>query len=666
VSGFGGGIVLEGSSDAQRTDELLQADGYDIAERGQLVATSERSDYTTIKDKQAAPVQLSEVYGIGSVVADNVPYGLVVGKGKDAAAVDQFYSAYLQRIGEPAIVAAGQVAAPGIATAPNINAPPAIGTIVTFVQMPGTFGVSGGRRSAVLACYGAREGSFPLSNAGLVVALTIPGAGPSYQFISSHLLDMLGTGPNGEESGAGPFNKAKRLYFRGICGYNGHVFGWGYDSADATNGEGPNRVMFSNLNRPLKWGNDNQAAVGVNRDFTDSDAIVVGAAGEIVRAGLAWNGKLWLGTNRELHYIAGFGRDSFLTDGSQQVARSFNVLGPHAMIEGPDKLLYGVGDQGLWGFDGAAFEPYFKRLIDFTGRSTGYWNCIWTDEGAAAGYPGKTNQDLVWMAVDWDREQVLIGIPFCDGARGFGAGSDTVVIKFHTRSQGFTRQVFAGVAFTAAGYFRRLGQQHDTRFLGTGTTGQKTIQRYGFQATPAFAYQPTPSPAMPAALPAVTFGEYAIYGPDGVGVYSGGDLTLSWEDSAAFPITFALRATVDGASASSSLVLLTISNAAPGAPSNGDIWLDTSGSDTNLGNLTGGAIVPAHAGTFIVKRYVTTWAKWVNVGGGGQQGTRATIAIAWTPIRGTRLKVAMTCTAAPSRFQVEGFAIKPKPIRSAL
>jgi hypothetical protein len=280
--------------------------------------------------------------------------------------------------------------------------------------------------------------------------------------------------------------------------------------------------MFCNQGNPLKWGNDNQGS-GAARSYTDSDAIILGDAGEIVRAGLKWNGRLWFGTNRELHYIAGYGRNTFLTDGANPVAKSQNVIGPHTMIEGPDRLLYGVSDQGLWAFDGSTFEPHWRRLVSFDKHSTGWWDLIWTDPSRVVGYPSRTNQDLVWMAVDWDAEQVIVGIPYCDATAGSGYGLDTVLIKFHIRGGGFTRQVFPGVQYTAAGYHRREAQEREVRLLGTGTAGQVALKRYGYQATPIT------SPILPTTLPRVKFGPYLPFGPDGDGVLRRAYLTLAWE-----------------------------------------------------------------------------------------------------------------------------------------
>jgi hypothetical protein len=636
VPSFGGGVVRLGSPNVQRTDELLEADSFEIGPRGQLVIASDVSDYVTIQDFLFGA--FLDLYGIADVVVGGVPQLLVLGRGKNLGVFDRYFQARLARDGAVSPV-------PGSASGLyNVISPPASGVQVTTVQFPGLFTVGGVQSSLVLVCLGAREGTYPRAAAGLTVYAYDP-ATTNVTIYDFSQLDGLGTGPQGASFPGG--TKGARLFPRGIAAYNNHVFGYGYDSADATNGDGPARVMFSNLGDPRKWGNDNVAAAG-DRFFTDSDAIVLGDAGEIIRGAMKWGGKFFFGTNQQLHYIAGFGRDSFLTDGANPVAKSYNIVGPNAMIEGPDKHLYQVSDQGLVAFDGASFEPHFKRLVDFAGHSIGWWDLIWTDPTRAVGFPGRTNQDLVWMAVDWDREQVLIGIPFCNAALGYGVGADTVIIKFHTRTGGFTRQVFAGVAFTAAGYFRREGQQRETRILGTATPGKATLQRYGYQLTPNV------SPAIASALPRVTFGPYAPFGPDGEGLLRRLYLTLAWESAAALPLVFLVTTKADEGTSDANT--LTIGPVAPVAPAAGDFWLDTSLADTNLGNATAGALVRPLTG-FLTK----TWrgASWGIVPGSGELGLRATIPLPVSRRTATRVTVTVPCLAAAGRFEIEDLGINP-------
>lgn len=625
VPSFGGGIVRLGSPNVQRTDELLVADSLDIGPRGQLVASSDVSDYYTLKDLQGAPAAWTQLHGLDVFMTQNAAMVAAGGEGKDAGAVLRYIFAFLERTGAAIPLAAGRVQVCGVGPVPNGR-----GVLMTMAPF-----FAGGGGAIACVNLGAREGSYPNSAPGLwIIYQTAAGAISFYQVKA--------------QMGLGQGTGSQQLFFRGIVGYNNYIFGWGFDSSDLTNGDGPARVMFSNLGTGQVWGNDKNPAGGANRTYEDSDAVVLGDAGEIIRGALKWQGKLWFGTNQQLHFLAGFGRDSFLTDGSNPVAKSHNVVGPKAMIEGPDKLMYGVSDQGLWAFDGTTFEPHWRKLVDYAGHSTGFWDLIWTDPTAALGIPGRTNQDLVWTVVDWDREQVVVGIPYCNAAAGAGAGIDTVLLKFHTRTGGFTRQVLTGVAYSAASYERRLAQSRESRMLGTSKVGAVTLQRYGYQATP------TTSPALPVALPAATFGPYVPFGPDGEGPLRRAYLTLAWESAAALPLVFNVTATAD--EATTETYKLTIGAAAPGAPVAGDVWLDTSQTDVNLGNATAGAVVTALNG-YLMKTYRN--GAWILIPGSGEAGTRARIPLPLTRRKAARATIAVVCTAAAGRFEIEDLGINP-------
>ena len=157
-------------------------------------------------------------------------------------------------------------------------------------------------------------------------------------------------------------------------------------------GEGPARVMFPNINNPLKWGNDNinpptDTNPETDRAFTDSDAIVFGGSGEHVRAACVCYGALFFGTNSGLHYVVGYGRDSFSTNGATPIVGAFNCIGPGAMIEGPDRRLYGIGDDGLWRVDQGLAPTYravslFDKLWTYDNDSPGYWDLLWANPTA--------------------------------------------------------------------------------------------------------------------------------------------------------------------------------------------------------------------------------------------------------------------------------------------
>jgi hypothetical protein len=379
VPTFGGGVVTFGAPDQRQVNELSEADSFDIGPRGALICASDCTDYVVLNNGGAAPAPWTRLHALLSAVPGFDP-GLVLAVGEgvgNLAAPPAEGPAYLVRAfarqgeGSPISVPYPLANAWVNPNVPELPSPE--GVVVTGFMWPGVFPVAAGANQYNVAffCLGAREGYAPKSNPmfGLWVAFVVVGT-INFNATPIDRFDALGTGPIGEFAGGA---KSQQLYCRGIIAYNNHAFAYGFDSADATNGDGPNRVMFSNLGLPLKWGNDNIAAVGTNRFFTDSDALVLGSAGEIIRGAIVWGGKLWFFTNQQGHYIAGFGRDSFLTDGATAAVRSYNIIGQRALIEGPDRKLYGVSDQGLWTTsNGDEYSPLFQKLRDFDGHSNGW------------------------------------------------------------------------------------------------------------------------------------------------------------------------------------------------------------------------------------------------------------------------------------------------------
>jgi hypothetical protein len=692
VNNFGGGVVLAGAAGTRQISEVLDADSYDIGSRGALVCTSDATPYVVLDDVSDDP--WSALYGLGSVSILQLTAAVAIGVGDfedsgftrrtgnyDSPTPGYLFSVFMRTGAASPVPWSGGAYADahpvahyfgGVVGTYDAPEPLPQGVVVTSAIFPGLFWVrfaeAGGSPPAdaqqialMLVCVGAREGTAPNTAPGLYALCFIPGTGPPLAVYACPIMrfDALGTGgagllsvpvaDGGEGQSKGGSN-AIAMWPRGVIIYNDHAFIWGYDSSDLNYGDGPNRVMFSNLGAPLKWGNDNQNVAGVDRPFTDSDAIVLGDAGEIIRGAIKWNGKLWFGTNQQLHYIGGFGRDSFLTDGATPVAKAYNIVGPYALIEGPDRKLYGVCDQGLWSTaDGENYAPLFLKLVDFNQQSRGYWDEIWTDlTQNPLTYPGTTNQDLVWMAVDWNRHQVVVGIPFCSIANGYGIGNDTVVIKYNVATGGFTRQVFPGVQYTAASYMRRAGQQPDVRLLGTATVGASTIDCY---SQPPSAGEPNP---MPTTLPSATIGPYAPFGPNGKGVLRRAYLTLSWMNAASLPIVFQLSTTIDEAAVDS--FGLTISPTVPAGPAFGDLWVDTSQTDPSIGNETSTSTIVARGG-YLLK----TWQSsgWVMVAGMGNQGARSLIPMGLTRIAGTWYTLSLNCTSAAGRFQIESFADNP-------
>lgn len=785
VSNFGGGIVIEGSADAQHTDEVAAADNVDIGTRGALVVTSAPTNYLVLND--AIPNPWSKLWAVLESSGFNFSKVLAIGEG-NATGVIQYIFATFNREGEasPLAFTAGNFFPPaGAASFPvQANGVAVLGSEfagVYWVRFGTAGGAVAGTDPVAVRMYfvniGAREGQAPTSAPGMFAVVVTPPATAltAYEIMT---FDALGTGQGGSLAvpvdykngeGFGFFGSfARQLHFRGIISYNNHMFGWGYDASDdrwsrisgitnanpgvvttaaahgyktgdsvrirgvngmtqvngqtytiivtgattfsigvntgaygayvasATDwvmngaGDGPNRVMFCNIGRPTRWGND-KGTLGTDRAFEDSDAIVLGDSGEIIRGAIVWGGKLIFGTNKGLHYIGGYGRDSFLTDGANPIMRSFNIVGPNAMIEGPDKCLYGVSDQGLWVLSelGGIPKPVFEKLRDRNLRSNGYWDLIWTDNTRADTYPGKTNQDLVWTAVDWDRMQVVVGIPWCSIANGYGYGTDTVVLKYDVRGGGFTRQKFTGVQYTAAGYFRAQAGQAAAKFLGTATAAQSQIQKYS-QKVVSTDTPPLPSTAL------IKVGPYEPFGADGQGtvrklygviafepalgttsingitnanpavisctgfhLLKTGDIVEIWGNNDttleivggpyaitvidALSFSIPVNATAFGAYIAGgnplrwgqpvvwSCVLrlddlepgwmgktptnttavappfyISASSASPLQPQEGDLWIDTSKLDANIGNATAGDIIPARPGYLLRQRYDNT------------------------------------------------------------
>jgi hypothetical protein len=639
IASFAAGVVLAASAEALDVGELQQADGADLGERGQLISAALESVYTNIDVAGGAADPLNPIYGIFAALwAADVQ--CVVCGAQDGGGGHIF--ARFDPASEGASVPAAK-----IDTSFAINLINPHGHIATFATFP--YVKAGVQIRPLLMNVSARLPELPGSVSIGCVVLTFAAGVYTWRHIQQY--DALGTGLLGEFAGG---TKSKFLYFRVIEAYNNHVFGAGFDNSDV-NKDGQNRLMFSNLGNPLKWGNDNLLAAGVDRDFSDTDAINIGGAGEIIIALRSSAGRLWIGTNRGLHWLQGYGRDSFITDGTTSIAKSLDVVGPNALQEGPDGILYGCSSRGLWGYDGEVVHLY-KKLVDPNGHSIGYWDLIWYDPAQlAGGYPGRTNADFVWLLSVPELKQLWVVIPHCNATTGAGIGTDTVIIKLHTETGGFTRQVFVGKTFTHGIVVKRSAVSPDTiLFVNAPVIPENNvIYRYRYRSTP------TANPA--SAAMTLVFGEYAPFGPNGVGVCRVAYPTLSWE-SDALPIVCQITAFVDGQQVDT--FALTVKATAPVAPGDGDLWLDTAGTDTSLGNATAGAVVVA-SNDYLLKRWSSSWNKWVQVSRAqGMKGSRATIPIAFKPTKGTRVKLTLTVSGT-GRSTIESLGLAPVPLRGA-
>jgi len=159
---------------------------------------------------------------------------------------------------------------------------------------------------------------------------------------------------------------------------------------------------------------------------------------------------------------------------------------------------------------------------------------------------------------------------------------------------------------------------------------------------------------MPSRLPVVSAGPYAPFGPEGQGVVRRCYLTFSWQQATSLPIVFRVTTTTDQAPVND--YLLTVDQNAPAAPSAGDCWLDTSGTDQSIGNALAGVDIPATGG-FLLK----TWSSgaWLVIAGQGAIGTRASLPLPVKRRTGTHYTVDVETIAAAGRFQFEGLGFDP-------
>jgi hypothetical protein len=630
VRAFSGGVTLEGSPDVKRGAELEACDEFDIGPRGGLVVASAAEAWLTFLAYVDMATRYAELRKVSACREDHTGGTMVaagfIGNGVYTAAADLFD----RGAGAPSTVPAVNRAI--------FEGPPGFGStnfIVTIVTMPfyrtdTIGGVPYESYHQTFICFGAKEGTLATLAPGLGRIGYYDKAGVATFAISQMMnYDALGTGPMSLEFPGGAL--AQNLKFRGIFRYGPLLCGYGMPSTANPNLNGDNRLMFSSPTNPFKWGRDDQSGGAGNRIFRDIDAVIIGGVGEVIRAGVEWGGRAWIGTNVELHWLSGYGVDSFVTDGTRSQAKQ-NVLGAHCLIEGPDHLLHGCGSKGHWIFDGSDFTLSGLTLVDFEGRSPGYWDLI-----------TGTNESDVWLMRDDVQQQVWIAIPACDAVAGHGDGSDTVIIKYHCLTGGYTRQVFLGAVYRSGCYVGREGVLPEVRALAHANYPSCDMHRYGHKATS------TDTRLMSTGTPLLGVTR-VLAGPEGSGLLTRGYLTLGWS-ATALPIVLSVALSADGEAAD--VVRLTVGAVAPVAPADGDLWVDTSGTDANIGTAVAGALIPASA-DYVVKAW--GWGKWTHLVGGSQKGGRATIPVPFKPTNATRATVTVTQVSAAQRYQVEAFA----------
>ena len=306
INSFGGGAVVQGSADTRRIDEVLVADSVDIGPRGALIATSDLSDYTVLDDVAAAPAPWSKIHALLAAMPGYSQVSvLAIGEGAARSfrrlAVWRGVPAHAgaaRRRSEPARWRADHPAHARRRRAGAGDAESGGGDRLRPVVAGRVVDPERADQHLARVHVGAREGTAPKTRtwrSRLYVVEEVVGSGTLViQPIGD--FNALGTGPLGDgvllpDGSFDIGDKSQQLFFRGIIAYNNFVFGWGFDSLDTANADGPARMMFCNLGLPLKWGNDNLTTgtppvpVTGNRLFTDSDAISAWATlARIIRA----------------------------------------------------------------------------------------------------------------------------------------------------------------------------------------------------------------------------------------------------------------------------------------------------------------------------------------------------------------------------------------------
>jgi hypothetical protein len=139
-------------------------------------------------------------------------------------------------------------------------------------------------------------------------------------------------------------------------------------------------------------------------------------------------------------------------------------------------------------------------------------------------------------------------------------------------------------------------------------------------------------------------------------------MTLGWESAASLPLVFTMTPSVDEQAGQA--IRVSIQPTAPSSPADGDYWLDTAGTDPNLGTGTASTLIAA-AADYVWKTYSSSRTAWTVLPHGGQQGTRATLRLAFRALRGTRVSFAYATTSAAGRFQIESLGLEPSAGRES-
>lgn len=171
------GIVLEGSSDAERSDELLVCDQYELGPRGQLVVASDLTAWGSVSTASGSFV--TRLYALEPSVSPSNPRVVYCGDGGPGVVVIGAFDPLLA----------------GVVWEQHYDTPaPVDGTFgwqSTIVTMP-YVAKDGEQKRIALVAVGARSYQLPVSSPGLFV-LEISEVGA----VSMHPIyhyDALGTG----------------------------------------------------------------------------------------------------------------------------------------------------------------------------------------------------------------------------------------------------------------------------------------------------------------------------------------------------------------------------------------------------------------------------------------------------------------------------------------
>ncbi len=169
-------------------------------------------------------------------------------------------------------------------------------------------------------------------------------------------------------------------YFRGLVSFQQHLWGWGYGSQAANDGDRPELLRFSTPFFGAMAQSDN-FAVGHRVRSVREKVVLVVVAGQV----------LYAGTNFSIWPVTGFGRNSW--DKSRPIDDSYGFAGVRAAVAGPNGYLYYWSHRGPMRVLGyGPPEPLWPRVA---ATLAGVIN----EQNIVAGYDTNADQ-VVWLYQD--------------------------------------------------------------------------------------------------------------------------------------------------------------------------------------------------------------------------------------------------------------------------